>query len=536
MGRRKIEIQPITHERNRSVTFLKVSLYFYTHSLGIVLTFAFARARRHPHQHLQRKNGLFKKAYELGVLCSVDVAVIIFEERPGHHVKLYQYCSTDVHNIVQRHVRFDGEKDTRTPADFSNNKAEEAVDDDDDGDEDEGARPKPNGRSKSKSEVVNNMQKRPGVQADMSLNLEMDYPVHNARGSPHSGGSHGSPTGHAISGERHNAGANAVRSIPINNKRPRLAPIEQSPDHLQSAHSAPAGLTPSSTGSSYPYRLDVDISYSGSGHLGGPVSSSLPHPQANTHPSLAGLYPQHGSNTPFDFPRHQVPPTLRSVTFPQHSPTPYTQVGHHQQQPQSLFSSHGRQSAPGGPVSASNMFVELMNPAEHTGHHSQSQNFPSFDWPVHAQQQSRHDGGTSRVMSSLFLSDLLCFFCLHGRTRSFLSVHTRLTCCKPYFSYRSVLSAGQRHDLCEQLAGLPVWFVAAGKPATTVIPEHAHHTPLVAPATAASAATTPTATTSQPPRVQQRIKYTVLRYSTTGVTKRREWRISDDAAEEVEGG
>ncbi|KAH7326939.1 hypothetical protein B0J17DRAFT_581058 [Rhizoctonia solani] len=48
MGRRKIEILPIQHDRNRSVTFLK------------------------------RKNGLFKKAYELGVLCSVDVAVIIF--------------------------------------------------------------------------------------------------------------------------------------------------------------------------------------------------------------------------------------------------------------------------------------------------------------------------------------------------------------------------------------------------------------------------------------------------------------------------
>jgi MADS-box transcription factor len=89
MGRRKIEIQPITHERNRSVTFLK------------------------------RKNGLFKKAYELGVLCSVDVAVIIFEERPGHHVKLYQYGSADIHDIVQRHLRHDGEKDTRGPSDFS---------------------------------------------------------------------------------------------------------------------------------------------------------------------------------------------------------------------------------------------------------------------------------------------------------------------------------------------------------------------------------------------------------------------------------
>ncbi|KIY72482.1 SRF-like protein [Cylindrobasidium torrendii FP15055 ss-10] len=75
MGRRKIEIQPITHERNRSVTFLK------------------------------RKNGLFKKAYELGVLCSVDVAVIIFEKRPGHQPKLYEYCSSNVKDIVSRHIQ-----------------------------------------------------------------------------------------------------------------------------------------------------------------------------------------------------------------------------------------------------------------------------------------------------------------------------------------------------------------------------------------------------------------------------------------------
>ena len=80
----------------------------------------------------QRKNGLFKKAYELGVLCSVDVAVIIFglylppclsslfqfqfklicvivslyilEERAGHHVKLHEYCSTDIDTMIQRHL------------------------------------------------------------------------------------------------------------------------------------------------------------------------------------------------------------------------------------------------------------------------------------------------------------------------------------------------------------------------------------------------------------------------------------------------
>ncbi|KAJ7033119.1 hypothetical protein C8F04DRAFT_958066 [Mycena alexandri] len=112
MGRRKIEIQPITHERNRSVTFLKAC----------------------------RKNGLFKKAYELGVLCSVDVAVIIFEERPGHHHKLYQYSSSDIRDIVARHVQYDGERDTKTPGDFSGAavKADDAAgDDDDDADEEE---------------------------------------------------------------------------------------------------------------------------------------------------------------------------------------------------------------------------------------------------------------------------------------------------------------------------------------------------------------------------------------------------------------
>jgi hypothetical protein len=60
MGRRKISIAPIADDRNRSVTFLK------------------------------RKNGLFKKAYELGVLCSADVAVIVFNNAG----KLFEYVKT----------------------------------------------------------------------------------------------------------------------------------------------------------------------------------------------------------------------------------------------------------------------------------------------------------------------------------------------------------------------------------------------------------------------------------------------------------
>ncbi|KAG5640769.1 hypothetical protein DXG03_007249 [Asterophora parasitica] len=123
------------NERNRSVTFLK------------------------------RKNGLFKKAHELGVLCSVDVAVIIFgaswlsfrhspgqyrqgsladgycyfylDERHGHDSKLFQYCSTDIRDVVQRHLRHTGERDTRGPADFSDAGAKN--DNAGDGDDDEDA-------------------------------------------------------------------------------------------------------------------------------------------------------------------------------------------------------------------------------------------------------------------------------------------------------------------------------------------------------------------------------------------------------------
>lgn len=71
MGRRKIEIQPLTDDRNRTVTFVK------------------------------RKAGLFKKAYELAVLCQVDLAVIIV----GNNDKVYEFLSVDTKELLKTYSR-----------------------------------------------------------------------------------------------------------------------------------------------------------------------------------------------------------------------------------------------------------------------------------------------------------------------------------------------------------------------------------------------------------------------------------------------
>ncbi|KAI1155858.1 hypothetical protein F4825DRAFT_447100 [Nemania diffusa] len=84
MGRRKIEIKAIKDDRNRSVTFLK------------------------------RKGGLFKKAHELSVLCSVDVAVFIF----GNNKKLYEYSSTDMRDLITRYQYHGGPNEHKGPGDF----------------------------------------------------------------------------------------------------------------------------------------------------------------------------------------------------------------------------------------------------------------------------------------------------------------------------------------------------------------------------------------------------------------------------------
>ena len=72
MGRKKIQIEKIADDRNRQVTFTK------------------------------RKFGLFKKSYELSVLCECDIAVIIFKNG-----KLYQFSSADIDKIIQSHGNFE---------------------------------------------------------------------------------------------------------------------------------------------------------------------------------------------------------------------------------------------------------------------------------------------------------------------------------------------------------------------------------------------------------------------------------------------
>ncbi|KAI1082046.1 hypothetical protein F5B20DRAFT_45986 [Whalleya microplaca] len=85
MGRRKIEIKAIKDDRNRSVTFLK------------------------------RKGGLFKKAHELSVLCSVDVAVFIF----GSNKKLYEYSSCDMRDLITRYQYHGVPNEHKGPHDFN---------------------------------------------------------------------------------------------------------------------------------------------------------------------------------------------------------------------------------------------------------------------------------------------------------------------------------------------------------------------------------------------------------------------------------
>ena len=72
------------HPNSINLNSVHVEVHFESWLIIILSTF------------LKRKGGLFKKAHELSVLCSVEVAVIIF----GHNKKLYEYSSHDINETI----------------------------------------------------------------------------------------------------------------------------------------------------------------------------------------------------------------------------------------------------------------------------------------------------------------------------------------------------------------------------------------------------------------------------------------------------
>ncbi|OJT13659.1 hypothetical protein TRAPUB_9758 [Trametes pubescens] len=314
-----------------------------------------------------------------------------------------------------RDTGFDGERDTKGPADFNNNnnnKADDAADDDDEGDDDDTSQKRRDGSksAKVKVEPPSIIPIRPGPPSnDNSTSPELDYRS-NMRVSPTASTSSSSLP---ISGERHVT--SAARSIPISStaKRQRLD------DGSHAMQPAPASLGANSNhiGSpTFPYRIDIDLpSYSSPGGTSMIPSLSQLHSQ---HPSLTALYANTSSSmsnimsgggggssflpqSPFDLSRgHNA--ALRTVSFPPAGSSPYSPQ---QQQSNNLFArpqgggqgqhSHGGSHAHGG---ASNMFADLLGTAgEHgngAGHGGGGPGqFPTFDWPVHAASQGSQQSG-----------------------------------------------------------------------------------------------------------------------------------------------
>ncbi|XP_024311409.1 MADS-box transcription factor 27 isoform X4 [Brachypodium distachyon] len=71
MGRGKIVIRRIDNSTSRQVTFSK------------------------------RRNGIFKKAKELGILCDAEVGLVIFSSTG----RLYEYSSSSMKSVIDRYGR-----------------------------------------------------------------------------------------------------------------------------------------------------------------------------------------------------------------------------------------------------------------------------------------------------------------------------------------------------------------------------------------------------------------------------------------------
>ncbi|XP_061632781.1 myocyte-specific enhancer factor 2D isoform X2 [Phyllopteryx taeniolatus] len=155
MGRKKIQIQRITDERNRQVTFTK------------------------------RKFGLMKKAYELSVLCDCEIALIIF----NHSNKLFQYASTDMDKVLLKYTEYNEPHESRTNADIIETLRKKGFNGcnspEPDGDDSIDQSPLNDDKYRSKTEDLDTLFKRYGAAVPQpTFSMPVTVPVSNQSAPP----------------------------------------------------------------------------------------------------------------------------------------------------------------------------------------------------------------------------------------------------------------------------------------------------------------------------------------------------------------
>ncbi|KAL0071319.1 hypothetical protein AAF712_001175 [Marasmius tenuissimus] len=281
MGRRKIDITPITHERNRSVTFLK------------------------------RKTGLFKKAYELGVLCSVDIAVIIFDTKPAQsnqgrpQVKLWEYSSSsNGKETVKRYLKFSGDRDLKGPGDFGDAKAKggkgDAADDDKDNDDEEDEGDDEGEDEEEAEEQLRATKRRKSTNASSAASTSRRHSqssksANKVHSSKHRSSSHRSNSKRSKNRKRSPTPASSLSEVatPTNTSSDDSRPGTPPPIALPPPVTMSRGLTGQPDpvyGMNYiPTPPSPAPSYSGSSYNNGGGSSSYPGPSYPPYPG-SGSY------------------------------------------------------------------------------------------------------------------------------------------------------------------------------------------------------------------------------------------------------
>ncbi|KAI9806937.1 MAG: hypothetical protein M1833_002595 [Piccolia ochrophora] len=278
MGRRKIEIKAIKDDRNRSVTFLK------------------------------RKGGLFKKAHELSVLCSVDVAVIIF----GHNKKLYEFSSGDINETIGRYQyvcdsgkilrsyggsaltdsrQYGNAHEHKGPQDFAGKK-----DLDDDDDEDMASPPPESHSSQDHGMIPHHMQHQAGYAPHLRQHTPSASPP-VANGVPYYPHRQGTPQPQVISRPSSRAAGRRTSSNLV-------------PQHLPHVSQS----TPSQNG--YAYQPHPPI-YNPQAGAGMPVQSGSGQPSYSQYQQQPVQHPQAQQVFMQDQRRQSMPPV-----FPQERPQP----------------------------------------------------------------------------------------------------------------------------------------------------------------------------------------------------------------------